>query len=271
MKANQILVPVDFSNVSASVTKLAHYLAKRQSQHVTLLHVEDSKSTGDPLGKMKELTSEYEDSTDVKFDFMIRHGNPLQEIAKASAEDQFGFMVIGSHGYKGIREKVFGTDILKLLKTTVIPVLVIQQDFMIPTDGFTSILLPVSTHQNFNQQVNATIFFARLFDATVYLYAVEKPGTDWPEEIRKNLKLAEDLLKKQHVSLEKVTETTSSFSVGFAKQILDYARRENMRMISMMANATREYYYIADSDKVNLLTNESGIPVLSVCDRIATE
>jgi len=37
-------------------------------------------------------------------------------------------------------------------------------------------------------------------------------------------------------------------------------------MIAMMANSSEEYHYFAQQDKENLLTNDSGIPVLCACN-----
>ena len=62
-------------------------------------------------------------------------------------------------------------------------------------------------------------------------------------------------------------EEQSSFSVGYSKQILDYAKRLNMSLVAFMANPTQEHYYFADSDKVVMLTNDALIPVLSTNDK----
>jgi hypothetical protein len=37
-------------------------------------------------------------------------------------------------------------------------------------------------------------------------------------------------------------------------------------MIAMMSVSSEEYHYFAQQDKENLLTNETGIPVLCACN-----
>lgn len=44
---------------------------------------------------------------------------------------------------------------------------------------------------------------------------------------------------------------------------MDYASRKNIGLISIMANSTKEHYYIADADKESMLTNSACIPILS--------
>lgn len=267
MKANRILVPIDFSEVTDTVVKTALAVASRFSSGITLFHVCSSQARANIESDMQEFAKKYDPDSNIDFEFLVTEGNVLQQIVKVARADDFGLVVIGSHGYKGLREKIFGTDILKLLKDLEIPAMVVQSGYEMPAAGIGSILLPVSSHKNCGPQVEATVSIARIFDAEVHMYTAEKPGADWSEEMKSNITKIEAALVSENIRYKRVKETATSFSVGYGRQILDYASRNNPGLITFIATAAREYYYVADSDKVTMLTNEAKIPILSVSDK----
>ena len=267
MNDQKILVPVDFSEATYTVVLMAVYIALKNKMSISLLHVENNKSAPDPYRKIKELATQAEAGSNVKFNIILKQGNIFNEIAKAADDNQYKLMVIGSHGFKGLREKIFGADILKLLKSIPIPVLTIQKDCRIPENGFKTILFPASSHDSFSHKIEATIYFASLFGSEVHIYTVEKPGVEWSEEIIMNIRKAKSEFDLHGIPYKRVKESQEAFSIGYAKQIMDYAKRTNISLVALMANPTKEHYYFADSDKEIMLTNDSCIPVLSTNDK----
>ena len=200
MTDQKILVPVDLSEVSKTVIDMAVYIAGKSKMAITLLHITKNKDD-DPLEQMKNLASEAEKSSSIQFDFLVKKGSVLTEIAQASNDEHFKLMVIGSHGYKGLREKVFGADILKLLRNIPIPVLSVQKGCRIPENGFNTILFPVSSHEAFNHKIEAALFFAKLFSSEVHLYSVEKPGVKLSQNAIDNIQKAKLNLNKMELTL----------------------------------------------------------------------
>lgn len=269
MTDKRILVPVDFSEISQKVVNTAILLAVRMKMQITLLHVQNEKKHANPYALLKELSFLANEKLErPAFDFLVKEGNLFNAIKDESRNEKYGLMVVGSHGFKGVREKIFGTDILRLLKGISVPAMVIQDEYQITTHTFKKILFPTGSHQGFEQQIKATIDLASAIGSEIHLYTIEKPGVEFSAELKKNLKLAESEFMKHGVNFKKVTEAQTFYSVGFAKQIMAYAVKEEMDLVAIMANPTREHHYIADADKVSLLTNSSCIPVLSANAKI---
>jgi len=199
--------------------------------------------------------------------YIIRKGSIFTEIADEACDLCYKLMVIGSHGIKGLREKFFGADILKLVKTLPIPVYVIQEDYSMPNDGINTILFPASTHDAFDKKIRATIEVASKFNSVVHLYTVQKPGTEWPDSLKSNLELAKQSFEQNNIVYERVNEEQSTFSVGYSKQILQYANNVNVDLIAIVSVESKEYYNIADADKQAILTNDHRIPVLCTSDK----
>jgi nucleotide-binding universal stress UspA family protein len=130
-----------------------------------------------------------------------------------------------------------------------------------------TIIFPAGTHKAYANNIKATIFLAKLFDATIHLYSTEKPGQEWSPELKANLELAKQEFEKAGLKHQRVNEKQTTFSMGFAKEILKYARQVNADLIAVMSIPTPENYYFADSDKEMLLVNEPGIPILCTTDK----
>lgn len=268
MTVNKILVPVDFTDVTSSAIRTAMAIAQQASASVVLFHVSNGKVGEDTASKLDSLAAKFNPESKIEIDCRITEGNVFQEISHEAEEGSYDLLVIGSHGYKGLREKIFGADILKLLKNIRVPSLTIQVGYNWPVQGIKRILVPVGSHEYYLVQLNAVLAFCELFGPEVHLYAVQKPGMQWSAQLKNNIEAAESLFAKNGIPYKMVKETATSFSVGYGRQILDYAKRTEMDLITFIANASLEHYYIADPDKITMLTNEMLIPVLSVSNKI---
>jgi nucleotide-binding universal stress UspA family protein len=264
MGTDKVLAAIDFSNITPDVIRCAIYFAQHLNLDITLLHVKHHKSDVHIEEKLRVLTREINQKNEITCDYILATGSIFSEIANAANKPQFKIVVVGTHGFKGFREIMFGADILKLIKTISIPVITVQKGFSFSVDGFQNILFPVASHSSFHQIIDATVFLAKVFDATIHLYSIEKPNLAWSKKLLDNIELAIHTFDTEGAKYIRVNELQSSFSFGYAKQTLEYAIKTDAQLIAMMASPTKEHFYFADSDKELLLTNAARIPVISV-------
>ncbi len=262
MSEKRILVPIDFTAVSDKIISMATSIARKDNLGITLLHIENDKSSDETGANLQALSSNILETENVQCDYLIKKGNFFTEIPKVAHSQVYKLMVVGSHGFKGLREKFFGADILKLVKTIPIPVLVFQEKYVMPVQGFKTIVFPAGTHDSFINIVEATIYMAKLFDATVHLYTVEKPGIEWTAKLMANIELAKEKFEENKIRYTRVSEDQSSFSIGYSKQIFQFSKTVHADMIALMSIPTKEHYYFADSDKEALLTNDACVPII---------
>jgi nucleotide-binding universal stress UspA family protein len=264
---NKILVPVDFSQASHQAATIAATIAKKRNLQVSLLHVQSDKPDNGAEEKLRGLSEKLHSDTLVPFDYLVRKGSIFKVIPGIACEHCYGLMVIGSHGIKGVREKFFGADILKLVKEIPVPVLVIQKQYDFPSAGLKTILFPASSHFDFSLKIEATINLARMFDSEIHLYTIEKPELEWSKELIANIEKAKHAFETHKIKFQRVSEKQTTFSVGYSKQILQYAHRISADVIALMSVPTDEHYYIADSDKESILTNAMKIPVYCISNK----
>ena len=265
MSLERILVPTDLTSAASKAVEFAIMLARKGGTGLTLLHVND-----DPLesfeqveAKLREIAAGISGNANIDCNFILKKGkNIFNVIPDVACEECFRMMVIGTHGIRGLRQKLVGADILRLIKQVPIPVLVVQKESRLPVGGFKKILLPVGGHLTYGHLVDATVYTANLFDSDVQVYSIEKPGFEYTDQLKKNLEATKASFEKNMVHYKRVIEPQSVYSVGYAKQTIQYAQNAGTDLIAIMSVPTEEFYFFADSDKESLLTNPMNIPVL---------
>lgn len=271
MPNKKILVPLDFTELSDKVIEQAAFLSNTSGLAMVLLHIADRS---EDLASVKEKFANKAIQASVKYNVTceskVREGSIFKEIQAEAEENDYQLVVIGTHGVRGLKQKLIGADILRIISKIPVPTLVIQSTSPF-RKSFAKIVLPVATHQAYYNILQAVVIIGKLFKSEVHIYSIERPGFDWPEQLKKNLEKTKEIFDENGIRHIRVNEKQTVLSVGFARQTLQYARKADADMIAMMSVSSDEYHYFAEQDKENLLSNESGIPVLCACNLTKTE
>jgi len=269
METKKILVPIDLSEITGTVVAIAIKFAKKTGMALTLLHIKHIKSRPDVEQQLQTINDEIIAKDKVICNHILKSGSVFNEIATEASNPEYAFAIIGTHGFKGLREVMFGADILRLLKAMPVPVLTVLKGYVLPEAGINKILMPVASHTTFNLIIDATVKFAKWFDAEVHLYSIEKPEMNWTQQLIDNIKLAETTFKKEGVTYIRINEKFYSYSIGYSKQTLQYAQNIDAGLIAIMSSPAKEHIYFADGDKEQLITNKYRIPVLSASNCVS--
>lgn len=262
----KILVPVDFTELSEKVIEQATLICAKTGLGMVLLHIVKHEKDKEPAWlKLEEINGRIKNSHAVSCETKVRLGSIFNEIPDEGRNAEYSLMIIGTHGIKGLKQKLMGADILKLVSKSPVPSLVIQNDFPVKKD-FDKIILPVASHEYYKRLVDATCFFGKYYGGEIHLFSIEKPGYEWPESIRQNINMAQAKFEDVDIPVVRTREKQTVLSVGYARQTLQYATKVNADLISVMAVASEEYHYFAQQDKENLVNNEYGIPILFMSD-----
>jgi nucleotide-binding universal stress UspA family protein len=262
MDNKKILVPVDFTATSEQSIKQAISLARKANYAISLFHVitdESSKKDLPASEKLKEISKAIE-KEGITCDFQVATGSIFDEIPRIANKFDHQLMLIGTHGIKGFKQKLFGADMLKLIRKIKIPCLVIQSDCV--CRDYSPIVFPVGGHEGFEALVEATAMIAKLFGSEIHIYSVIREGDEGSKKLKENTSTAMKYFEKMSIPNKRVEEEATVFSVGYAKQTLQYANKINAGLIAMMSVKTEEYYYFAQADKETMINNEFRIPVL---------
>lgn len=258
----KILAPVDFTELSEKVIEQAAFLCSKSNSTLVLFHITEKPSEiAVHELKIQDKAAETASKYQIRCEGLVKAGSIFKDIHTEVEENEYMLVVIGTHGVRGLKQKLLGADILKVITKVRVPVLVVQSTSPLIT-AFDKIVLPVATHIAYENILNAVVLIGKLFNSQVHVYSIERPGFEWPETLKKNIDKTRQIFDENGIKYIRVNEKQTVLSVGFAIQTLKYVKSSGAGLIAMMSVSSEEYHYFAQQDKENLLTNEGGIPVL---------
>ena len=260
---NKIIIPTDLTEVSNQAIRQGIAIAKKAGMDILLLYIlEDNTISVEESGKiLKSDAANIMKESGINCEAVVKKGSFFDVVTNESCEGSYDLMVIGTHRIKGIRQILFGADILKLAMKIPMPVLVVQKDSLVIGE-FHKLVLPVSSHELFQPILDAVIFFASIFGSEVHFYSIHKAGFTWPDQLLKNIEEATRQFEAKKIKVLRIKEDANLYEFGYARQTLKYAKSAATDLLCVMSVPSRDYYYFAQSDKETLLTNEYKIPVL---------
>ncbi len=257
----RIAVLLDFTEGCEIALKQAQSIANLTGADLYALNiVADENQKAETIEKIKT--------------FVQRVTGNTNAIAQADAGDLFfaaprllqqidpDLVVVGTHGIHGIRQKLFGAHILKLIQAIPYPSLVVQEN----TNGIefpAKILFPIGPHADYHKKISQTLALAKATNSEVVVYEIEKPGVVLSEQHIANRKAAIEAFENENIRFSRVVEEANTASLGYSRQTIKYAEATNIDIITILAQIPHNDIYMGVADKETLLTNESGIPVLA--------
>lgn len=156
----RILVPCDFSEPSKQAFKFAVSIASLTKGEVYVLHVVEVPTLHNSMlvpvqayesSFLKKLKSKYDTNVQkmkeqwagkIKVHSSVEHGSVDAGIKRFTEKKKIDLIVMGTHGVKGVREFVLGSNTEKAVRNSNVPVMAIKKapqlsttkDIVFPTD-----------------------------------------------------------------------------------------------------------------------------------------
>lgn len=259
---NSILVLIDFTYTSEIAVDQAIALSRLSGANIVLSHIakSDSQIASD---EFQAQVKPYEDelrTNGVKYGTFIKAGNFKSMVTGYVNEHHPDLVVVGTHGKHGLRQNLFGSNIYDLTKRLKTSILVVNDHMPITFGGFLKVLLPVGAHPDYITEVKQ-ICNVISEDGEVEIFNITKAGVTLEKDILDNIELAKEYFDSQNVKWKYTQEESQTFSVGYSKEILEYAANNESDLISIMVNHAHHTGSEA-MDKENILLNTEGIPVI---------
>lgn len=260
MKKRALLVPHDLTETADSALKYALYLAPKLEADIHLLHL--TKYQKDRLAAKRKLNkiigAVQKTPSLISIDAHVRTGSIFTEIASFADEIDASFTIMGTHGTKGIRQKLFGSFAVKVITSTRIPFLIVQEGFT--ALDLSKIVVSLSESQESMQIEQVTTRVAQIFDAKIHL--LSEARTDANLKVKTSLYrgLFSNQLKEANVSyVSKALETEK----GYAADLINYASENNAHLIAFAYHSDSilpQFDYFAQ----DIIANKARIPVLVI-------
>lgn len=258
---DHILVLVDFTDTADIAMDQAIALAKEQSASITICHIAGSNDQKESLLKELQSYGERAEAHGVEHHVLLGQGEFFAEVGSVIERVGPDLIVVGTHGKHGIKQNLFGSAIHKLVKEIHAPTLVVNDHSKVAPHGYKKVMMPVAPHKDYLVKVEQTCKILA-DDGQIVIFALLKPGVPLDEEILRNVEETKKYLDEKGVSYVYQEENSDRYSVGYSKETMAYVHRQDMDLISIMANVSDRNQLFGKMDKENVLLNELGIPVL---------
>lgn len=216
----KILVPTDFSECANNATDIAidiakHYGAELHFYHfvsvpIDWVHLDFAQNTIYPdvtqevdrvQKEIKKLVT-YAESKGVKAYSYVDFDNSTGAVASYAKKNDISFIVMGSHGAKGIQEFFLGSNAQKVVRYAEIPVLIIKTK--LDSIHVNDVLFVSDFQEEMTKPFEHVIEFAKVIDAKIHLVYLNTPSDfqrSWVirERMESFEKLASGLLAKSEV------------------------------------------------------------------------
>jgi len=226
IQVNKILWTTDGSKEAEAGLNYARLFANAFNSEIIGLHVIKviDKKIGVLIGERVDLAGWVEDAADkwfdifdnvqeelkrerLKFTYKVVAGSPHEKIIEVANEEKVDLIVMGKRGI-GLKDRALvGSNTIRVLKGSQIPVLAVRVRVGKPLSRVKKILVPFDVSEKFDSALRYAIFLGKAFDAIVsVIYVLEL--TSYPYEFP--MSILEDMRRVYDNELKhKIAEISS--------------------------------------------------------------
>ncbi len=269
--SNLVLVPFDFSEVADFAVQHAIGTAKWSDYKICLLHLinkdidksylkDDSFLEEAITKKISEITLDKKIEYNVDIDYIIRENNDIYNtIGDAAKETGASFIIIGTHGKKGMQH-IIGSYILKVIANSPVPVIVVQKRPF--GKGYENIVAPIDITANSIQKVKWAAKLAQHFNSTIHLVSLDTTSK-YRQQILKNVTLVKELFDKKGIKFqEKIISCNKN---DFITEVINYADSILADLLLIINESNKfvpGFMKVAAIEKI--IFNSGKIPVMCI-------
>lgn len=259
-KSYKVLVPHDYSSVANCAVEHASKIAKSFSGEVYFLHVVGKEQEVHAnVEKMNKIAEEAEKKHKIKAHVLVRIGNIFEDIGDVASEIEAGYIVMGTHGAKGM-QKIMGSHAIKVITHSKVPFVIVQEKPPKKTDTYDDIVVPIDYSDVTKQKLAVAASIATHFNSKIHIFA----GMEKDEFLQKKLVQELAFAKKYFTEREIAYDIVQSKEKGnFKKQLVQHAAKIDADLIAIVN--TESGALMPDfmgSEVQNILANDAGIPVI---------
>ncbi|MFQ6026252.1 MAG: universal stress protein [Dehalococcoidia bacterium] len=288
---DNILVPLDGSEVAASILPYVGDLAQRLGARVTLLTVlvpnqrtGETEAWAEAQAIVRRQALRLHDAG-VNTNTLVVPGQPAEEIANQADAGEFSLVAIGTRGHSGLRRGVLGSVTDEVVRTSPVPVLVLSPQAVekaaetgfglstvtVPLDGseLAERVLPIA--EELAQQLSLQVQLLRVITlGSMAYYAAEGVTMD-------TAPIEEELEEEANEYLNGIAHEVAQrgvSSVWFnvmrgspALSIIDHLRNTSNNLVTVSTHGRSGLGRLLIGSVADSIIRSAGVPVLVITPR----
>lgn len=256
MSTRNILVPHDFTKAADVAFTYALALAEKLSSEINVMHiVKDNRGLTATDKKLEKHIIDLKGDSHVKVNTLIRIGDIFSDISSAGKELHSSIIIMGTHGARGM-QKVFGSFAIKIITSTHIPFIIVQEDYK-PTP-LERIIVPIDISKESLQVEQVVSAIAKQANAEVNVIAENHTDTALKIKVAVHFKVIAEQFDT--VGVKYTTEPIKRLA---SKEIMQYTTDVSGDLVGIAYHTDS---ILPQFDRIfqDLLMNSQKIPVLII-------
>lgn len=272
---HNVLVPVDFSDLSKHALFHGAKMANLFNDSITLLHILETgglfsfldKTNKDLLyeGTNKKMDDLIRDLNvqypNIKVNKLIKEGKAHKVIVEIADDVKCDAIVMGSNGEAGI-EKIVGSTASRVITGANVPVVVVKRSPKRP--DYRRIVLPIDLTKETKQKVGMAIHLAKKYNSEVHVIAESEGDEFLSNKINASMRQVEHILTENGVKwISKITDG-KNYPGQIADDTIKYSEEVDADLVLIMAQqetGLTDFFLGSQSQQV---INRSNIPVMCI-------
>lgn len=258
---NHILVPVDFTSCSINALEAAANFARTNNSMVTLIHVLDIANTiiKDEEAMRAETHKKLEQVAvgfNLDVNISIMKGLPAEEIINALKTGVYTMCIMGTHERHGILSELIGTESLKVMQGTTVPVLIIPDNLKVDKVNRITFATDFQKLKNLNI-LNHLRQLCLACDAKLHLLNInESPQQLSTQEASEALQVHQYLFDVDHIF-------TFSSEKDPIEGMMNYMRANNIDLLAVMPRNHSFFHAVFNDSLTERLALHLEVPLFS--------
>ena len=265
----RIVIPWDFTPVAENALKYALATCKsRENYRIDLVHVIASGGmfTKDKLTKKEAEEELSNEISRISHEYgsvvygKALEGNIFNTIAEYADETRADFVIMGTHGIKGV-QKLTGSWALKVIAGSNVPFIVVQDEPPANKSSvFEHIIVPVDFRPESKELIIKAVKTALHFNSTIHLFKQNANDQGVLKKINSNMLFAKNQMEEYKIPFEQHFAKKTS---GFGVDIVKLAEDVSADLILVMTTKNIDISdYIFGAQEQYIIANEAKFPVL---------
>lgn len=265
MSKNLYMVPYDFTPTSRRALDYALYIAKYVQTEIKILHLaSNEKNKIEMQSKLDVLSKELVVPTGVDISTLVVVGSIFTDISRIAKEEKVQLIVMGTHGKRGIKQRLFGSHAMKVITSVECPFLVVQKDTEIRP--IKNIAVPIDLTKESLQIANVAGDLAHIVNADLHILAEKQTDDILNTRLKNRISIVTNEYKDRDVN---ATVEFVKKRGKYERKVISYSKSNHIDLIAL-AYHSESILPQLDTFAQNLITNKLGVPVLIVNSKLAS-
>jgi nucleotide-binding universal stress UspA family protein len=282
--ANQILIPMDFSDQALIALDQSYNLASFYNAEITLLYViEESgalskifaKSIDEAAikkeieNKLHELAVDTEKKKKMKVNTIVAKGAVYEKILEVADMVNAKMIIMGSQGTVGIRKRFIGSNALRVVREASCPVITIKGKHH--REGCKNIVLPIDLSKETREKVSKAIELGKLYGSTIRVVSVLFTLDEFVvNRITRQMDQVKSFIQKAGVKCTAEMIKAIKGEESLAQAIVDYSNKVDADLIMIMTQQESDTTPLFIGSTAQGIINNSDVPVMSLVPTLKT-